>query len=58
MAAVSPVQNSSLLEKIHPKEKKAVSIFGSILSNKLVWFWLNVLIYISIKPFSPIRKTE
>lgn len=55
MVAVSPVQNSSLLEKIHPKERKVVSVFGSFLSNNLVWFWLSILIYISIEPFSPIR---
>lgn len=56
MAAVSPAQNSSLLEKIHPKERKVVSVSGSFLSNNLVWFWHNILIYISIKPFFPIRK--
>lgn len=58
MVAVSPVQNSSLLEKIHPKKRRVVHVFDSFLSNDLVWFWLNILIYISIKLFSPIRKPE
>lgn len=58
MVAVSPVQNSSLLEKIHPKKRRVVYVFDSFLSNNLVWFWLNILIYISIKLFYPIRKPE
>lgn len=28
MVAVNPVQNSFLLEKIHPKERKVVSVFS------------------------------